>query len=364
MKRVQRPGDAGCEPDIESSLEITTFQVLEELLQTMGIRSKFLRGKSDSSVILEPDYIWKFWSNDERGSFRLPIEVKPFWSFPQNVNLADRYASDMTELKRDSVTIRAVNQTYGYSSFNYTRYAALTTQHELHCFKRNGDSSGESSLVISNPIPLGGFKHLDFSITYFASWLFLIWNSREDGIYSSPSGTPLKAMFDGGTSLPLKQVGSPIQKLYSLREINADQIHFEEKLIIRKGAVGTVVSGQLLGTPLIKFKMYDTYHDPDYLQVSEGEVSTYKVLRDLQGSVIPRFYGYFNYHGIIILALEDCGEPVSESEYGLFQKTIERCVAALRSLGVDHRDLELRDGVYPNILKKGDEIRIIDFHLK
>ncbi len=109
MEAFQGPGDAGCEPDIESSLEITTFKVLKELLRIMGINSSFTRGKGDSSVILDPDYVWKFYSEgNDRGNFRLPIEVKPFFSFPANENLAVKYKKDMID-SGDSKTIRFVN---------------------------------------------------------------------------------------------------------------------------------------------------------------------------------------------------------------------------------------------------------------
>lgn len=191
-----------------------------------------------------------------------------------------------------------------------------------------------------------------------------MFSAREDGIYSSPKGTPLNATFpDPDTKITFQPTKSPIRKLYSLREIKADQIHFEENLVIGKGAVGTVVPGKLYGTPMIKFKMYDTYHDSSYNELSQKETLTCKKLKVLQGKVIPKFYGYFNYHGIIILALEDCGVPVSEDEYLSYKLKIDQCIKALREKGVEHRDLELRGGVYPNILRKGDDIRIIDFHL-
>jgi hypothetical protein len=35
----------------------------------------------------------------------------------------------------------------------------------------------------------------------------------------------------------------------------------------------------------------------------------------------------------------------------------------MKALGVVHGDLELREGIYLNILKKNGDIRFIDFHL-
>ncbi|ORY30468.1 hypothetical protein BCR33DRAFT_566381 [Rhizoclosmatium globosum] len=367
MKVFQRAADAGCESDIESSLEYTTFGILVELLRLMGVDSSFSRGKGDSSVILEPDYIWKVLvENRKQAHFRLPVEVKPFWSFPRNVNLAVKYLSDLEDSKAksgstESVTVRGVNQMYGYSSFNYSRYAALTTQHELLCFKRSGIPS---SVKISNPIPLAGVTYLDHHVSYMTCWLFLLWSARENGIYASPAGSPSTTILPDHKSLPLRPINAPIRGLYELRAINANQIHFTQTLTVAKGAVGTVVTGDLHNHPGLKFKLYDAYHDSRYVEISMKEVAMYKTLESLQGMVIPRFYGYFNYHGIILIAMEDCGSPLTVEEYSLYETRAGNCITALQKLGIYHQDLEARDGKYPNILKSqcGTKIRIVDFN--
>ena len=361
MIAYQGRGDAGCESDIESSIENTTFKILYELLRIMDIKSSFPRGRGESCVILEPDFIWKFYRNDKcKGCFRVPIEVKPFWTFPVVRNLAVTYQSDLKRKREDSIVVRGVNQIYGYSSFNYSRYSALTTQHELYCFKRIGNST----LIVSDVIPLKGVKYQNTEISFFTCWLFLLYNARENGIFSSPDGSPVSSTFSSKkTTIALKQVKAPKLKLYSLREIKADQIYFSDNLVIGKGAVGSVISGKLFETPEIKFKLYDVYHDDRYIDLSKKEVKTYKKLKTLQGSVIPTFHGYFNYHGIIILALEDCGEPLTKKEYERHKDQVEMGITEMKAFGVVHEDLELRNGRYPNILKKGDQIRIIDFHL-
>ncbi|KAI9353448.1 hypothetical protein BDR26DRAFT_2101 [Obelidium mucronatum] len=363
LKYAQRIESAGCEADIECSLKNTTFDILEELLRLMGIGSFFSRGKGDPAVILEPDYIWKYFVGErENAYFRLPIEVKPFWSFPQQINLATRYKSDLEAAARSNITheseaVRGVNQMYGYSSFNCSRYAALTTQHELHCFKRSGVLS---TVEISNPIPLSGISYQGNHLSFFTCWLFLLWNAREKGIYASPAGSPPEATI--AENKVLRQIDAPIQKLYTLLEIDADQIHFAQTLRIGKGAVGSVVSGSLKDAPELKFKLYDVYHEPNYVDISEREVAIYKQLGKLQGVVIPKFYGYFNYHGILIIAMEDCGDPLTTEEYPLFKVKVDECIAKLLEFGVMHQDLEACDGIYPNILRLGDNIRIIDFH--
>ncbi|KAI9328276.1 hypothetical protein BDR26DRAFT_874229 [Obelidium mucronatum] len=362
---MQMAKEASCERDIESSLELSTFEFLKDLVgMMMGVGSAFRRGMGDVTIVLQPDYLWKVFEESNGcgiyGQVCLPIEVKRFWLFPENINLASQYHLDYEESQKKaaggndsnealSATILAVNQMFAYSLFNNCRYAALTTQHEVHFFKRS-DTTG--AVEISDPIPLRGIYYETNHLSFFTCWLFLLWNARENGIYTQPV-----------CITPLKPINTPIQNLYDFREIKADQIHFALDLKIGKGAVGTVVSGNLMNASGLKFKLYDVYHDPNYIRISANEVATYKLLEGLQGTVIPKFYGYFNYHGILIIALEDCGHPLTVEEYPLFESRVNSCVAELLTFGVKHQDLEDRDNMYPNILKFGDDIRIIDFHL-
>ncbi|ORY40670.1 hypothetical protein BCR33DRAFT_356201 [Rhizoclosmatium globosum] len=364
MKVFQRGINAGCERDVESSLESSTFAVLVELLGLMGIGSSFFRGDGDSSVILEPDYTWKLLTHP---NCNLPIEVKPFWLFPEQVDLAAQYEKDLSTSKdppviTESVTVQALNQMYVYMSLNSCRYAALTTQHELHCFKR----CGASNVQISSPIPLAGIMHLDHHLSYFECWLFMLYNARQRGITASHSDSASSNSFAEYNLQSLEPIHAPFQSLYyHLREINANQIRFTETHAFAKGAVGTVITGDFHNQPGLKFKLYDVYHDPLYVDISMKEVAMYKTLESLQGTIIPMFYGYFNYHGILVIAMEDCGVPITVEEYPFFELRVGTCVTALHALGVHHQDLEARDGLYPNILKSqcGTKIRIIDFHL-
>ena len=106
-------------------------------------------------------------------------------------------------------------------------------------------------------------------------------NAQENGIYSSRGGTPTTTIFPKGATISLKPVNAPKQGLYLLREIGADQIQFDENLVIGKGLIGTVISGRLFETPVIKFKMYDAFHDASYAELSKREVDVYKKLKRL-----------------------------------------------------------------------------------
>ena len=251
---------------------------------------------------------------------------------------------------------RAVNQVHGYQSFNCLRYSVLATQHVLHCLRRDDEFS--SMLLVSDPIPLSGINCNGTNISYLTCWLFMLMSSHENGVYSSPAGTPIA---NYPNDLQLIQVNAPKQKLYELRTINSRQIHFTSK-VIGKGAFATVVPGEIFQSGLIVFKLYDSFHDIACVEVSKTEVSIYKKLRSAQGRYIPKFYGYFNFHGIIILALEDCGRCLKGDEYPTYASQINDTIHTLGKLGFKHDDLKMRDNVYPNILinNKG-EIRFIDF---
>ena len=85
--------DAGCETDVETSLQKTTFPLLVELLQIIGIESDYARGISVRSVILNADFVWGFKSDWDELLYRLIIEVKPFWSLvDESKNLSVEYA--------------------------------------------------------------------------------------------------------------------------------------------------------------------------------------------------------------------------------------------------------------------------------
>ncbi|KAJ3285979.1 hypothetical protein HDU79_006908 [Rhizoclosmatium sp. JEL0117] len=345
MKVFQRGINAGCERDVESSLESSTFAVLVELLRLMDIGSSFFRGDGDSSVILEPDYVWK-------------LLTEPNFNRSEAFLVVPRANPPVIT---ESVTVQALNQMYMYMSLNSCRYAALTTQHQLHCFKR----CGTSNVQISSPIPLAGIMHLDHHLSYFECWLFMLYNARQRGITASHSDSASSNSFAEYDLQSLEPIHAPFQSLYHLREIKANQIRFTETHAFAKGAVGTVITGDLHNQHGLKFKLYDAYHDPLYVDISMKEVAMYKTLESLQGTIIPMFYGYFNYHGILVIAMEDCGVPITVEEYPFFESRVGTCVTALYALGVHHQDLEARDELYPNILKSlcGTKIRIIDFHL-
>ena len=133
--------------------------------------------------------------------------------------------------------------------------------------------------------------------------------------------------------------------------------------VVSKGSCASVISGSIYGKENLKFKIFDSFNNPQALEICYQEIKIYLSLEFLQGKVIPKFYGFFNLYGFLILALEDCGIPVPETEYPSLKMKIEKALQAIKIAGVEHHDLECRNGIYPNILVKNKKIRIIDFHI-
>lgn len=259
-------------------------------------------------------------------------------------------------------------------SYNYLRYGILTTYKHTYFLRRMGNST----LSISGPISLDGTHN----ITILKCWLFILLKSHEDGLYSSPSGNPFDKMFFSSSGSEMKQ---PLQKVilntlgvykmgkYNLTDIKSSQIQFADIAernqvgVTSRGCCGAVISGSMYGNENIKFKTMDSFNRATALEDCEKEIRFYAKLETLQGNFIPKFYGFFNLHGMLILALEDCGTPLPISCINMYEEKVKTAISKINGMKVQHGDLEIRELngvlVYPNILMKMGQIRIIDFHV-
>jgi hypothetical protein len=234
---------------------------------------------------------------------------------------------------------------------------------------------GNSTLSISGPISLDGTHNI------LKCWLFILLKSHEDGLYSLPSGNPFDKMFFSSSGSEIKQ---PLQKVilntsgvykmgkYNLTDIKSSQIQFADIAernqvgVTYRGCCGAVISGSMYGNENIKFKTTDSFNRATALEDCEKEIRFYAKLETLQGNFIPKFYGFFNFHGMLILALEDCGTPLPVSCFKMHEQK-ETAISKINGMKVQHGDLEIRELngtlVYPNILMNMGQIRIIDFHV-
>ena len=333
---------------------------LVALLKVLEISSQFERPGGDNQVLFDPDIVWKI-GGEQISDLGLVVEAKPWWSFEIFDNVVDQYKEDTENnpTAPDSKLVKALQQIYGYMSYNYMRYGILTTYNCTYFLRRKGGST----LCISKPNLIGP--------GILKCWLYVLFQAYQEGFYSSPTGNPFQ--LDNQSLVPIVYQKGPMYSekknhKYNLIPIKASQIMLADLLerkrgAISKGSCGSVISGSIANRENIKFKIFDSFNTPDALETCHQEIMIYIALESLQGSVIPMFYGFFNLHGFLILALEDCGNPVTEAEYQSLKSKIEIALNEIEKARVKHNDLECRDGIYPNILVKNGNIRIIDFHI-
>ena len=326
---------------------------LEALLEVLGISSLFERPGEDNQVLFDPDIAWKI-GGELNSDLGLVVEAKPWWSFEIVDDVVGQYKIDTEHSStQDSKLVKALQQIYGYMSYNYMRYGILTTYKCTYFLRRKG----ESTLCISKPNLIGP--------GILKCWLFVLFQAFQEGFYSSPTGNP--------SLVPIVYQKGPLhtekkKHKYNLIPIKSSQILLADLLErkpggVSKGRCGSVISGSINGKENIKFKILDSFNNPKALEICYREIEIYLCLESLQGNMIPMFYGFFNLHGFLILALEDCGNPVTQAEYPSLKTEIEIALKEIKNAGVKHNDLECRNGIHPNILVKNRNIRIIDFHI-
>ena len=340
----------GNELEVQIRIYYNICKPLQGLMNDLGMPVSFSFPSGDNGVVFEPDLVCKAYDKEKNTTLTAVIEVKPWWSFEMFQDPSAQYNEDIKSDDTDSKLVKGIQQIYGYMSYDYLRYGILSTYKSTYFLKR----IKESILLISEPKKIS-------DPDYLKCWLFVCSESCKEGLYSSPTGDPF--------STTGKEIAPIINNdKYGLTPINALQIQLadivERKYSgISKGALGIVISGSIRNQENLKLKMVDTFNTPDALTSCLKEVDLYKKLQGLQGLIIPKFYGFFNLHGFLVLALEDCGTPITKAEFAQHKDTIDKAVRLIKDNGVVHGDLECRDGIHPNILRQGNEIRIIDFHV-
>ncbi|POR35493.1 Uncharacterized protein TPAR_04312 [Tolypocladium paradoxum] len=96
----------------------------------------------------------------------------------------------------------------------------------------------------------------------------------------------------------------------------------------------------------------------------DNELRMYKLLKPLQGTVVPKLYGMVNYKHTRALLLSDIGGLPLYSPKGPelgeqeFHEKVGKALRALHSVGVDHDDVKL-----DNYHLVGDDIFVLDHEL-
>lgn len=357
------PGTCNNERAVESYLEYVTFlSAASYWNQLYGLprfdnvkKGKFER-VAGRSAIGDPDFIWTL---DDCPGAKAVIEIKTPWVLPSLDNASSRLATECAARFEDDTLARsnlltAVQQSFIYMTLNNLRYGALTTFDETIFLRKveRDSQDGERSVIEFSPAikcdvsdPLG----------IVAAWLFFINTVESDPrwMYASPVGSQAVSK---DLLVPQQFVGDGTR--YDPRDLQKC-INF--KSIIGRGHAGAVVVGSYGDEDDVVFKTIDLKTHPHGREQFDQEVQVYRDLEELQGSVIPKFYAYGNYYGLLqIMVLEHVGRPITEQEYLDRKDDIDNAIKMINNMGYKHNDL------FPRNIMINDEtggIRIIDFGL-
>ncbi|KAI3654883.1 hypothetical protein MP228_000263 [Amoeboaphelidium protococcarum] len=251
----------------------------------------------------------------------IPVEVKSMWAFDVGDELSD-VLNDGANDDYQKVK-KVVSQVYGYMSINHCKYGILCTYDKFYFLKRDGSQQGSTLLIIK-------MVHRDQSAPYTVvkALSALILAACEDHFYSSPYSTP------------------PCSRSSILRGGFAKEARYQRVI-----------------------KLVDVAKCPDAAADLAREVRAYQLLELLQGTVIPKFYGYIDLAGSFdCLLIEDLGAGLEDDECNDIESQIidkvKLQLAQMHQLGVAHGDIALRNIIiHRDSLESNrhDAVRILDF---
>ncbi|KAI3650481.1 hypothetical protein MP228_003962 [Amoeboaphelidium protococcarum] len=285
----------------------------------------------------------------------IPVEVKSMWAFDVGDELSD-VLNDGANDDYQKVK-KVVSQVYGYMSISHCKYGILCTYDKFYFLKRDGQQQG-STLLISKMV------HRDQSSPYTVvkALSALILAACEDHFYSSPYSTPpfsrRQILKDAEHSLGYQKFFVTLQQLY----IDQMASRNYQSSIMRGGFAKEARYQRVI-------KLVDVAKCPDAAADLAREVRAYQLLELLQGTVIPKFYGYIDLAGSFdCLMIEDLDTGLEDDqckdiEIQIIDK-VKLQLAQMHLLGVAHGDIALRniiihrDSLESN---RDDAVRILDF---
>jgi hypothetical protein len=267
-------------------------------------------------------------------------------------------------------SIEALEQIYGYMTFNHGRYGGLGTWEKFYFFRRV-ECADRRTLQFAGPIKLLNNRPSHKNPSILKAFVAMILLSNKDWFYASPTlcqGLPARHFSDTDTGRAnyvramQRAVMIPTNGTYDITPLDYRLCHFD-LTTLRRGRNSCVLNAGTTSTDLeFKAKLVDI-SGPDFIaDALAREVAAYATLNLLQGSVIPRVYGYFEVWGMLrMLALEDVGDDID----GLYpngapippniRAGMMNVLKRLHSAGFLHGDIARR-----NFCVKNGEFYILD----
>ncbi len=246
-------------------------------------------------------------------------------------------------------TLEALDQIYGYMTFNNNKFGILTSwTHAL--FLRRAETPDRKCLEYYI-VELEGSSS---SISMLKAWVGVVLLAYNDS--NSPpnwrfgtSATDQKAQqkaFREAEEFNMTPSNGTYERCTTL-DFRICEFDLSSA---REMAGGCIVWGCLLRSITdsldVVFKIVDACRYPDAPEVLQDEADVYAALYDLQGRVIPKVYGLYEVWGILhILALQPVGIALSD-QAKISRATLKKMKSALRSLhdaGFLHGDITHRN---------------------
>ena len=196
---------------------------------------------------------------------------------------------------------------------NNHKYGVLTTYESTWLFRRGEENDNDLShqvLEVAGPFRTTPLKKIlgakgggEKKISVIGALTFLLFQVKDDWMHSSLYNTPTLA-----PKRKRQSVGP-----YTLVTLAVKDQHVTFRDRIPVGGNNHIVKGKLHGvTEDVILKAVDCLNGRDFLYELEKEVENYKLLEKLQGTVIPKFLGYFKKGSLLqLIALENCGVGVT-----------------------------------------------------
>ncbi len=266
-------------------------------------------------------------------------------------------------------SVEALEQLYGYITFNNNRYGVLSNWTQTWVVRRV-ETDDRKTLEYAGPFSPAGTPSL---LKVFVGMILL---AEKDWFYPSPSledDPPPPCQFFSVTKSPGREQKKAIENAgdynaepllngsYRLLPLDFHLCYFILSSA-RHSDAGCVVLAALRREVLKKSalmvmcKCVDALQNPTSSAMLQTEARMYGTLRRLQGVVIPKVYGYYEVWGILhLLALEPVGEAITGQITQSLRKKMKVALSCLHSAGYVHGDISSS-----NFCERGEKVYIVD----
>jgi hypothetical protein len=255
-------------------------------------------------------------------------------------------------------TLHALQQTYGYMTFNNSKFGILTSwKHAM--FLRCAETPDRKTLQYF----LVELNKDDPPISMLKAFVGMVLLAENDWFYSSPtlaSAPPNRNLGSSGPAWKERKAAVDVAEGYQMQPVDGAYqclvIDFRicrfELSSARPGANGCTVTGRLMapvaGVPDLRVvcKVVDALRYPDAANSLNHEARAYAALKGLQGQVIPTLYGFYEVWGILqFLALEPVGNAIAEDEQidQTLRANMKAALQRIHNAGYIHGDIARRN---------------------